>query len=168
MLICFRNADDVVFDKTLLLNERDNIFYYVFSIGVIVLLYILLSIEYSALLIQLTESENLRIDIARNISDLPLSYFSKHDLTDLAQTIMSDVATLEHALSHAIAKIIGFTGFFIIAAVMLLIGNYKLGLCVISPIILYFTLLLISKKCKRNFHKYYKKRRQNSDSFRRL
>lgn len=155
------------FDKTLLLNERDNIFYYVFSIGVIVLLYILLSIEYSALFnTTYKESENLRIDIARNISDLPLSYFSKHDLTDLAQTIMSDVATLEHALSHAIAKIIGFTGFFIIAAVMLLIGNYKLGLCVISPIILYFTLLLISKKVQtKNFHKYYKKRRQNSDSF---
>lgn len=155
------------FDKTLLLNERDNIFYYIFSVGVIVLLYILLSIEYSALFnTTYRESENLRIDIARNISDLPLSYFSKHDLTDLAQTIMSDVATLEHALSHAIAKIIGFTGFFIIAAVMLLIGNYKLGLCVISPIVVYFALLLISKKVQtKNFHKYYKKRRQNSDSF---
>lgn len=155
------------FDKTLLLNERNDFFYYVFSIGTLILVYLALSIEYNALYnATYKESENLRIDIARNISDLPLSYFSKHDLTDLAQTIMSDVATLEHALSHAIAKIIGFCGFFVVVSALLLIGNFRLGLCVIAPITAYFALLLISKKVQtRNFAKYYKKRRENSDSF---
>jgi ATP-binding cassette subfamily B protein IrtB len=155
------------FDKTLLSNERSNVFYYVFSAGILILMYVLISIEYSALFnATYKESENLRTDIARNISDLPLSYFSKHDLTDLAQTIMSDVATLEHALSHSIPKVIGFAGFFVIIAAMLLAGNVKLGLCVISPTVVYTALLFISKNVQtKNFHKYYKKLRENSDSF---
>ncbi|HHX13621.1 MAG TPA: ABC transporter ATP-binding protein [Clostridiales bacterium] len=155
------------FDKTLLLNDRSNEFYYIASAATLVLVYIALSIEYNSLYnATYKESENLRIDIARNISDLPLSYFSKHDLTDLAQTIMSDVAALEHALSHAIARIIGFAGFFAIISAMLLGFNVKLGLCVISPIVVYFALLLLSKKVQtRNFYKHYKKLRQNSDSF---
>jgi len=155
------------FDKILLLNERSNVFYYVFSVGILIFMWMLISIEYSALFNSTyKESENLRIDIARNLSDLPLSYFSKHDLTDLAQTIMSDVATLEHALSHSIPKVIGFSGFFVIISAMLLLGNLKLGLCVISPAIAYIVLLLISKNVQtNNFHKYYKKLRENSDSF---
>ncbi len=155
------------FDKTLLLNDRNNAIYYIVSMAVVIAVYVILSMEYNSLFnATYRESENLRIDIARNISDLPLSYFSKHDLTDLAQTIMSDVATLEHALSHAIAKIIGFAGFFVLISIMLLMGNLKLGLCVVSPIVVYFALLLISKRVQtKSFHKHYKKRRKNSDSF---
>lgn len=155
------------FDKTLLLNERSNGFYYIASVTTLILVGIALSVEYNALYnATYKESENLRIDIARNISSLPLSYFSKHDLTDLAQTIMSDVATLEHALSHAIARVIGFAGFFAVISAMLLTFNIKLGLCVISPIAAYFALLLISKKVQtRSFHKHYEKLRENSDSF---
>lgn len=154
-------------DKTLLLNDRSNSVYYIASITVVVAVYVILSMEYNSLFnATYRESENLRIDIARNISDLPLSYFSKHDLTDLAQTIMSDVATLEHALSHAIAKIIGFAVFFVLISIMLLMGNLELGLCVVSPIVVYFSLILISKRIQtKNFHRSYKKRRKNSDSF---
>jgi ATP-binding cassette subfamily B protein len=154
-------------DRVLLGNDRGDVFYYVFSGVILLLMYIALDIEYKSLFnATYTESENLRIDIARNISDLPLSYFSKHDLTDLAQTIMSDVATLEHAMSHSIPKAIGYTGFFVIISIMLLIGNIKLGLCVISPTIIYIALLFISKNVQtKSFHKYYKKLRENSDSF---
>lgn len=155
------------FDKTLLLNERNNGIYYIASVVTLILVGIALSVEYNSLYnATYKESENLRIDIARNISSLPLSYFSKHDLTDLAQTIMSDVATLEHALSHAIARVIGFSGFFVLISAMLLSFNIKLGLCVIVPIAAYFVLLLISKKVQtKSFHKHYKKLRANSDSF---
>lgn len=33
--------------------------------------------------------------------EIPLSYFSTHDLTDLSQTVMADVSKIEQALSHA-------------------------------------------------------------------
>lgn len=155
------------FDKTLLLNERSDMVYHLLSVGIVLVMYLTLSIEYSSLYnATYKESENLRIDIARNIRDLPLSYFSKHDLTDLAQTIMVDVATLEHALSHAIAKLIGFVGFFVVISAMLLTGNTTLALCVLCPTLTYFLLLLLSKRVQtRSFNKYYQKLRKNSDSF---
>ena len=67
---------------------------------------------------------------------LPLSYFSRHDLSDLAQTIMADVAAIEHAMSHAMAKAVGFLFFFPLLSVLLLLGNVKLGLAIILPILL--------------------------------
>lgn len=155
------------FDQLILFNVRDNKIYYVFSIGILIAMYILLTIEYHSLYnATFKESENMRIDIARTLSNLPLSYFSKHDLSDLAQTIMGDVAALEHALSHSIAKSIGFMAFLVVIAIMLLSGNIKLGLCVLLPIFLYFAILLLSKKMQVTSNaKYYKKLRENSDSF---
>ncbi|MDY3052248.1 MAG: ABC transporter ATP-binding protein [Ndongobacter sp.] len=154
-------------DKALLLHERDDVFYYLICAGTLVVMYVALSVEYNGLYnTTYRESEKIRIDIARNMSRLPLSYFSKHDLTDLAQTIMSDVAALEHALSHAIPKLIGFIAFFVVISIMLLAGNFTLGLCILGPILAYFLLLLLSKNLQvRSFDKYYQKLRKNSDSF---
>lgn len=157
----------IFFDQTLLLNEKTNGVYYALCIAGFIVLYIVLSIEYSALYdATYAESEKLRIDIARTMSDLPLSYFSKHDLTDIAQTIMADVAAIEHALSHAIAGVIGYVGFFAIISIMVIIGNLYLGLLIVLPILIYFVLILISKKVQiKSFDEYYQKSRKNSDSF---
>lgn len=157
----------IFFDQTLLLNEKTNGVYYALCIAGFIVLYIVLSIEYSALYdATYAESEKLRIDIARTMSDLPLSYFSKHDLTDIAQTIMADVAAIEHALSHAIAGVIGYVGFFAIISIMVIIGNLYLGLSIVLPILIYFVLILISKKVQiKSFDEYYQKLRKNSDSF---
>lgn len=154
-------------DKTLLLNERSNDFYYIICALILILMYVILSIEYNTLYnATYRESEKLRVDISRNMSNLPLSYFSKHDLTDLAQTIMSDVAALEHALSHAVSKTIGFVAFFTVISIMLLLGHVTLGLCILCPIFAYFLLILLSKQIQTNsFNRYYQKLRKNSDSF---
>ncbi|MDQ0149381.1 ABC transporter ATP-binding protein [Eubacterium multiforme] len=155
------------FDQLVLSNVKSNSLYYIFSAVILIVMYILLTIEYNALYnATFKESENMRIDIARTLSNLPLSYFSKHDLSDLAQTIMGDVAALEHALSHAIAKTIGFEVFFVIISIMLIIGNVKLGLAVLIPIFLYFALIYLSKRMQiRNQTKYYNKLRENAESF---
>ena len=155
------------FDQLLFSHFRSNEFFYILSGGVLTVMYLALNFEYHALFnATYKESENMRIDIARRLSNLPISYFSKHDLADLAQTIMGDVAGLEHALSHAIAKLVGFIAFLGVIAVMLLGGNVKLGLCVLLPIFLYFAALLLSKKMQvANNLKYYKKLRENADGF---
>lgn len=157
----------VFFDQLISSNVRDNMVYYVFSLGILIAMYALLTVEYHSLYnATFKESENIRIDIARTMSKLPLSYFSKHDLSDLAQTIMGDVAALEHALTHAIAKLVGFIEFLVIISILLLVGNIKLGVCVLLPIFLYFGILLLSKKMQvASNDKYYKKLRKNSDSF---
>lgn len=88
------------------------------------------------------ESANLRIDIANHLRELPLSYFSKHDVSDLAQTIMSDISVIEHALAHAIGGCIGFSVYFIIMSIMMLIGNFKLALSIIIPLVLSVIVIL--------------------------
>jgi ATP-binding cassette subfamily B protein len=79
---------------------------------------------------------------------------------------MADVAAIEHAISHAMAKTIGFFMFMPIVSILLLIGNFKLGLAVVLPIIAGFLLVIWSKKIQlKENNKYYTKLRENSDSF---
>lgn len=92
------------------------------------------------------ESANLRVEIASYLNKLPLAYFAKHDLADLAQTIMQDVAQVEHALAHAIGNYLGFVGFFVVMAIMLLAGNMALGLAIILPLLLAIAIVLLTKQ----------------------
>lgn len=156
-----------LFDELVLGNTKNKVFYIVFSISVLVIMYMLLRVEYNTLYNgTYKESANLRLDIADVLSKLPLSYFSNHNLSDLSQTIMADVAAIEHAMSHAMAKAIGFFMFFPLVSILLLSRNIKLGLAVILPVIIAFLLIVWSKNIQlRNNVKYYSKLRDNSDSF---
>ena len=142
-------------------------FYIVFSVLTLIAMYILLSIEYDKLYsTTYQESADLRVRTAENLSKLPLSYFSKHDISDLAQTIMSDIEGIEHAMSHAIPKVGGMALFFPLISIMMLISNVKMGLAVIIPTILSFIFIPLSKKYQVKGHKkYYDVLRENSESF---
>lgn len=115
------------------------------------------------------ESANLRIEISEIIKDLPLSFYSSRDLTDLSQTIMKDVETIEHALSHAVPGFYGFIINFFIISILLLIGNVKLGLAVILPILASIILNLMSKNTqKKSTNSYYMEQRKSSKMFQEL
>lgn len=154
-------------EKLLIGNSITNQVFYITSVAVIILLYWVLGIEYTAQFdATYKESENLRIEIARNMRKLPLSFFSKNNVADLSQTIMEDVAGIEHALSHAIGITISFFFYFIILSFLLLMGNVKLGLAVIIPTVLSFACIFISKKVQvAGYGKHIRKLRKNSDSF---
>lgn len=154
-------------DELLLNNVKETELYLWGAILVLAAMWILLRIEYDALYnTTYQESANLRTEIADILIKLPLSYFSRHDLSDLAQTIMADVAAIEHAMSHAMAKAVGFLFFFPLLSVLLLLGNVKLGFAIILPILLGFGLLLLSKNFQiRESFKHYQKLRDNSESF---
>lgn len=112
------------------------------------------------------ESASLRINIADRLRELPLSYFSKHNVSDLAQTIMSDVAVIEHALAHAIGGCIGFSIYFLIMSIMMLIGNLKLALSIIVPLICSVFILYATKKVQLiQRKKHYLKLRKISENF---
>lgn len=157
----------VLFDELVLGNIKNKVFYISFSIAILVIMYALLRVEYNTLYNSTyKESANLRLDIADTLSKLPLSYFSKYNLSDLSQTIMADVTAIEHAMSHAMAKTIGFFMFLPLISILLLKGNLKLGLAVILPIVIGILLIVWSKKIQlRENIKYYTKLRDNSDSF---
>lgn len=157
----------IFIDGLLTNNLKSSGFYITFSLISIILIYIALNIEYEALYNSTyKESANLRTETAKRLSILPLSYFSKNDLSDLAQTIMSDIEAIEHAMSHSIPKIGGFFIFFPIISILMLIGNVKLGLAVILPTILSIILVIISKKVQiKGNEKYYGTLRENSEAF---
>ncbi len=148
-------------------NERSVVQFWILLIAFSAVMFLIHYFEYnSSYSATFKEAANLRIDIANMLKRLPLSYFSKHNLADLAQTIMKDVANIEMALSHAVAKFIGFIAYFIIMAIMLISGNIYLGLVIIVPILLSFITLIISKKIQiSGATKYYYRLRDNSDAF---
>ena len=63
---------------------------------------------------------------------------------------MADVAAIEHALAHAIGHTIGYIYFFVVIGMMMLIGDFKLGICVLLPLLLSVGILYLSKKSQIN------------------
>ena len=141
--------------------------YFALSLGICVILFIALLVEYERMYnATYKESANLRENLGKTLAKLPLAFFSKRNLSDLAQSIMSDVETIEHAMSHAIPKIYGLYLFIPILGVMLLAGNVKLGLAVILPMTLRLLILVAFKGegIKRN-QKFFDQLRANAEDF---
>ena len=137
------------------------------AVFTLAMMYILLSKEYVSLYnATYKESATLRTDIAEHLADLPLSYFSKHDLSDLSQTIMADVERMEHAISHSIPKVVGMWMFFPLMGLMMFIGNWKLGLAVIIPTLISFIVIPSARKIEVSSNsKYFNVLRDNSEMF---
>lgn len=154
-------------DDLLNMQSREDKVYFIASIIILAVMMILLLKEYEALYnATYKEGANLRIETGQRLNELPLSYFSKHDLSDLAQAIMVDIDGIEHALSHAIPKYLAFMIFFPIISVLLLIGNVKMGLAVVVPVLLSIIFIFVSKRAQIKGHnKYYNRLRENSEAF---
>ena len=148
-------------------NVSSTVQYIVMAILTLVFMYILLSEEYVSLFnATYKESANLRKGISKNLAELPLAYFSKHDLSDLSQTIMADVDRIEHAMSHSIPKVVGMWLFFPLMGLMMLIGNWKLGLAAIIPTLLSFLINPLAKQKEvSEYSRYFNVLRDNSELF---
>ncbi len=141
--------------------------YFAISLGICVILFIALLVEYERMYnATYKESANLRENLGKTLAKLPLAFFSKRNLSDLAQSIMSDVDAIEHAMSHAIPKIYGLYLFIPILGIMLLVGNVNLGLAVILPMTLRLLILVAFKGegIKRN-KKFFDQLRANAEDF---
>ena len=156
-----------LFNQLVIGKAYSTIQYIVMGVLTLVLMYILLSKEYVSLYnATYKESANLRKGIAENLADLPLAYFSKHDLSDLSQTIMSDVERIEHAMSHSIPKVVGMWIFFPLMGLMMLIGNWKMGLAAMIPTLLCFLITPLAKQKEvSEYSKYFGVLRENSELF---
>jgi ABC transporter related protein len=148
-------------------NVSSTLQYIVTAILILIFMYILLSEEYVSLYNSTyKESANLRKGIAENLAQLPLAYFSKHDLSDLSQTIMSDVERVEHSMSHSIPKVVAMWLFFPLMGLIMLIGNWKLGLAAIIPTLLSFMINPLAKQKEvSEYSRYFNVLRDNSELF---
>ncbi|MDY2986454.1 MAG: ABC transporter ATP-binding protein [Peptoniphilus sp.] len=110
------------------------------------------------------ESANIRIDVANRLKKLPLSYFGKRDLTDIATTMMDDITLYEQIFSHSVPHIYATAISTVIISIMILIYNWKMGLATIwiMPISL-LVAYLAKKKQKKSLNKWVKSSREVFD-----
>ena len=95
------------------------------------------------------ESANSRIDIAERLKKLPLSYFRKRDLADLAETMMNDINLYENIFSHAVPQIYSTIVSTAVIALMLLIYNWKLALAALWVIPISILIIFLSRKSQK-------------------
>ena len=95
------------------------------------------------------ESANSRIDLAERLKKLPLSYFGKRDLADLAETMMNDMNLYETIFSHAVPHIYSTAISTSIIALMLVIYNWKLALAALWVIPISILIIFLSKKSQK-------------------
>lgn len=155
----------IFFIKQLLEEKNSPKIIYIVIGGVIVTtIYLLLRKEYDLIYNNAyKESGNIRIELIKKFSNLPMSYFTKHNLSDLSQAIMSDVEAVEHALSHAIPRFLGFILFFPLISLLLILGNMKLGIIISATIMMNFLFFFFSKEIQeKGLKKHYNKLREIS------
>lgn len=142
-------------------------FYMALLVATMVIKYLILKKEYIMTYdTTYDESVAMRENIANTFRLLPLHYFSKHNLTDLSQTIMMDVNNIELAISHAIPQGMGFLYFFIFISIMMIISQPIMGISVVGPIWFTMFLMVITGRVQtRNVKKYYKSLLENSAAF---
>lgn len=135
--------------------------------AIMVVMYIVLEKEYTLTYdVTYEESADLRIKIANKFRQLPMSYFSTHNLSDLSQTVMMDVNNIEMTMSHALPQGIGFFYFFTVITVMLIVNNFPLGLAVTVPIWATIAIMFLSRRYQtKHISKYYNRLLENAASF---
>ena len=95
------------------------------------------------------ESANSRIELAERLKKLPLSYFGKRDLADLAETMMNDMNLYETIFSHAVPQIYSTAISTSIIALMLIFYNWKLALAALWVIPISILIIFLSKKSQK-------------------
>ena len=166
MVIIFYFIDSLL-TKGMPKNEEIYYYYLPAILAVAIIIFFLNYLSYNSLYVATYgESADMRIELANTLKELPLSYFSKHDLSDISQTILVDVATMEHALSHAIPEIMGIFAFLLVLGIAMVVASPIMGLAVFSPIVLSILFLLLTKRMQvYGVSLYHKKLRDQSETF---
>ena len=116
----------------------------------VALLGLLLKVNYDTLYTETyRESANQRVHIAETLRRTAMSWFSRRDISDLSQTIMRDVADLEHAMSHAIPQALGLGAFFALISIPLLLTQPLVGLALVLPLLASCALMAWSRQLQR-------------------
>lgn len=110
------------------------------------------------------ESEERRIRLAEKLRKLPLSFFSNKDLSDITNTMMEDINTLEGLQSHAVPQLVGAAISGLFTAIGIIIWDWRMGMavCWIMPLVLIIT-LLSSRFQKKHIHVHFETKRRVSD-----
>ncbi len=143
------------------LNDTANIFFYkdqdaysipkyiILGAAVLILIYIVNTVQYDSVYTNTyNETAKKRIDISDRMRKMPISFFSKRDLSDLTTTIMRDMESMEHAYSHAVPQFYGtvISIIFITAGIAFMSPKIALALIWPFPIALLIIKIMENKK----------------------
>nr|WP_232340333.1 MULTISPECIES: ABC transporter ATP-binding protein [unclassified Bifidobacterium] len=87
-----------------------------------------------------------RIDLAERLRKLPLSFFGRRDLADLTDTILGDVATMEHAYAHALSQLYGAVVSSVLVFLALLPINWALDLAAFWSVPVAFAIIFATRR----------------------
>ncbi|MBI0062604.1 ABC transporter ATP-binding protein [Bifidobacterium apousia] len=87
-----------------------------------------------------------RIDLAEKLRKLPLSFFGRRDLADLTDTILGDVATMEHAYAHALSQLYGAVVSSVLIFLSLLPINWALDLAAFWSVPVAFAIIFATRR----------------------
>ena len=124
--------------------------YLILIIVIMILMFLVARWDYVRLYTNVyNESANSRIDLAERLKKLPLSYFGKRDLADLAETMMNDMNLYETIFSHAVPHIYSTAISTGVIALMLIIYNPKLAFAALWVIPISLLIIFLSKKSQK-------------------
>ena len=139
---------------------------YIVIIGVmLIVMFVIARWDYARLYNNVyKESANIRIDVANRLKQLPLSYFGKRDLTDIASTMMSDITLYEEIFSHAVPHIYATAISTFVISLTILIYDWRMGLAMLWVIPVSLLIASLSKKKqKKTMDKWVKQSRETFD-----
>lgn len=91
------------------------------------------------------ETTSQRLGLAERLRKLPLSFFGRRDLADLTDTMLKDVATMEHANSHVLAELYGAVISSLLVFLALLGFDWRLDLAAFWSVPAAFCLLFAAR-----------------------
>ncbi len=128
-------------------------FFIIAIIGILLLIALTTIFQYrSTFLSTYVESGVRRRALAEKLRKLPLSFFSKKDLADLTNTIMSDCALIETASSHWIPELVGSMLSTSLIVISLFFFDARIALAAVWVMPIAFMIVLYSRKVLRKTH----------------
>jgi ATP-binding cassette subfamily B protein len=96
-------------------------------------------------------AEEARLNVAETLRKLPMSFFNRHELAELATTIMGDCATIEHALSHVLPQLCANIITCTTACVILAVFDWRMALAMFATLPLALGVILLSRRRQERF-----------------
>lgn len=127
-----------------------------FGLGIVaaIIIYFLHIWEYNVTYLSghIASSEK-RISVAEQMRKLPLSFFEKKDLTELASNIMSDCAQIETGFTSLIPSLIGNLISSLFTCIMLSLFDWRMSLAIFIMLPVSFGLILATTRFQRQVAK---------------
>jgi ATP-binding cassette subfamily B protein len=117
------------------------------SVAVVALAFVAHRYEYGKTYVMAYEAaEEKRTGLAEHLRKLPLSYFSKKDLTEITVNMMSDCGTIEQSFSSIIPAFGGTLLNLLLTCVLLAVFDWRMALAIFISVPVSFGFLLLCRR----------------------